>query len=192
MTPLPTTMVAVDFDGVVNALPMSEADLAHFERWRRRRVMGFPLTVAEEALDWLRTLPARGGEFHWATTWTPNRHLLDDAFGLPSRAPVAADPEAPIPDAPPGVSWKGAQIAARVADDPRPLVWLDDDALTDATAEILDTLAGRLHLPMLAVVTRMSTGLVPAQMALVDTFLAGARDGSLPPGLDITRANPGP
>ena len=179
------TIVAVDFDGVVNALPVSPDDLAHFERWDRRRVMGFPLTVAGEVLAWLSTLDQRGGEFHWATTWTPNRHLLDEAFGLPSHAPVAADPDAPVPRRRPGVSWKGAQIAALVERAHRPLVWLDDDAVTDATAAMLDELARRLQLPMLAVCTTLTSGLVPWQMARVDEFLGQVQAGTAAPGLEV-------
>lgn len=183
-----TTIVAVDFDGVVNALPMTDEDMAHFGRWQRQRVLGYPLTVAGEVLDWLATLAERGGEFHWATTWTPNRHLLQDVFGLPAEAPVAADPDAPVPDTHPGMSWKGAQIAALVTRDPRPLVWLDDDAITATTARTLDELAHQLGLPMFGVLTRMTTGLRPVEMELVDDFLARVRDGAGAPGLTVHRA----
>lgn len=188
MSAHPPTIVAVDFDGVVNALPTTDADLAHFRRWRRHRVMGYPLTVAGEVLDWLDTMPARGGHFHWATTWTPARHLLDDVFGLPSTAPIAADPQAPVPAAAPGVSWKGAQVAALVAEARRPLVWMDDDAITDATAAVLDDLAGRLAQPMLAVVPQMTTGLRPDDLARVDDFLAHVGDGTAAPALAVHRA----
>lgn len=178
-------IVAVDFDGVVNALPMAESDLGHFARWHQKRVMGYLLTVADEVVDWLTTLHERGGEFHWATTWTPNRHLLDEAFGLPGSAPVAADPDGPVPSVGPGISWKGAQIAALVEQAHRPLVWLDDDAVTDATAAMLDRLGTELDLPMLAVCTTMTTGLVPRQMERVDEFLGQVRAGTAPPGLAV-------
>lgn len=179
----PPTIVAVDIDGVVNALPRSDADLASFERWQRRTVLGYPLTVAGEVVDWLTSLDERGGEFHWASTWTPNRHLLEEAFGLPGEAPVAADPDAEIPPAEPGVSWKGAQIAHLVAQERRPLVWMDDDAITDATVTVLEDLAGRLELPMLIVTTGLSTGLLPPQMEQVDDFLAAVSEGTAGPGL---------
>lgn len=181
-------IVAVDFDGVVNALPGDDGDLAHFRRWDRRRVMGFPLTVAGEVLDWVTTLEDRGGEFHWATTWTPNRHLLDTAFGLPERAPIAADPDAATPEAPLGVSWKGAQIMALVEEERRPLVWIDDDAITDATARALANQADRLELPMLAVVPARSTGLRPEDLAVVDAFLATLREGEPAAGLQVHHA----
>ena len=181
------TIVAVDFDGVVNALPRSPDDLAHFERWDRQRVTGFTLTVADEVVAWLSTLDQRGGEFHWATTWTPRRRLLDEAFGLPGHAPIAADPDAPVPRRRPGVSWKGAQIAELVERTHRPLVWLDDDAVTEPTAAMLDQLGHRLQLPMLAVLTTMTTGLVPREMAQVDGFLDRVRDGTATPGLDLAR-----
>ena len=182
MTGLPT-IVAVDIDGVVNALPRSDADLAHFERWERRQVAGYPLTVAGEVVDWLTTLHERGGEFHWATTWTPNRELLRDAFGLPADAAVAADPDAPIPAAEPGVSWKGAQIAHLLAEDPRALVWMDDDAITDATVAVLDDLAVRLDIPVLVVPTDRTTGLRPEEMERVDGFLAEVAAGRATAGL---------
>lgn len=180
-------IVAVDFDGVVNALPLDDADLAHFRRWDRRRVMGFPLTVAGEVLAWVATLEDRGGQFHWATTWTPNRHLLDTAFGLPGDAPIAADPDAPTPDAPLGVSWKGAQVMALVERERRPLVWIDDDAITDATARALANQAERLGLPVLAVVPDRSCGLRPDDLAVVDAFLATIREGEPATGLQVHR-----
>lgn len=185
MTGRPTTIVAVDVDGVVNALPRHERDLAHFSRWERRRVAGYPLTVAGEVVDWLNRLAERGGEFHWATTWTPNRHLLDEAFGLPGDAPIAADPEVRVPGRPPGVSWKAAQIAALVEREVRPLVWMDDDAITAPSADLLDDLAGRLRLPMLAVPTDLRTGLRPEQMTAIDDFLDRADVGDLAPGLRL-------
>jgi hypothetical protein len=181
-------IVAVDFDGVVNAVPRDEADLAHFERWDRRQVMGFLLTVAGEVLDWLTSLDERGGEFHWATTWTPNRHLLEAAFGLPADAPVAADPDARVPGRAPGVTWKGAQVAALLTRDPRPLVWIDDDAITEPTAAALDALATRLDQPMLGVVPTLGSGLRPDAMATVDDFLARAPAGEVPRGLRVHRA----
>ena len=181
-------IVAVDIDGVVNALPTSDADLAHFERWERRQVMGYPLTVAGEVVDWLTSLPERGGEFHWASTWTPNRALLEQAFGLPADAPVAADPEAPIPAAEPGVTWKGAQIAHLVADQRRPLVWMDDDAITDATVTALGDVAHRLDLAMLLVPTRLPTGLQPEQMRRIDDFLVAVQGGTTEAGVAIVRA----
>lgn len=178
-------IVAVDVDGVVNALPRSDADLGHFSRWERRQVNGFLLTVAGEVVDWLTSLEERGGEFHWASTWTPMRHLLDDAFGLPATAPIAADPNAPVPPAGPGVSWKGAQIAGLVADHRRPLVWMDDDAITAPTQQLFRDLATRYALPMLAVVPLSRTGLRPADLATMDDFLARVRDGSAAEGLQV-------
>lgn len=184
------TIVAVDIDGVVNALPMSDADLAHFERWERRQVMGYPLTVAGEVVDWLTSLDDRGGEYHWASTWTPNRQLLEDAFGLPADAPIAADPGAPIPAAEPGVTWKGAQLAHLVAEQRRPLVWMDDDAITDATVTVLDDVARRLDLPMLLVPTRLPTGLLPEQMRRIDDFLVAVQDGTAAAGVELAPAAP--
>ncbi len=182
------TIVAVDIDGVVNALPTSDADLAHFERWQRRQVLGYPLTVAGEVVDWLTSLDERGGEFHWATTWTPNRHVLEEVFGLPGDAPIAADPDARVPREPNGLSWKAIQITDLVARTRRPLVWMDDDAITGATVAALDELAGRLELPVLAVATHLATGLRPDQMDRIDAFLAAVVEGTADPGLTVDRA----
>lgn len=186
---MPSSIVAVDIDGVVNALALDPAAHAHFTRWERRTVLGFRLTVAGEVVDWLTSLDDRGGRFHWATTWTPNRHLLEEAFGLPGHAPIAADPDAPIPAAPPEVTWKGAQIADLVRRERAPLAWMDDDAITPGTAAHLDALVRELGLPALAVTTSPLTGLTPADMALVDGFLAAVVDGSAPAGL---QRHPGP
>ena len=183
----PPTIVAVDIDGVVNALPTTDDDLAHFERWQRRRVLGYPLTVAEEVVDWLTSLDERGGQFHWATTWTPNRHVLEEVFGLPGDAPVAADPNARIPRDASGLSWKAAQVTDLVARTRRPLVWMDDDAITEPTVAALDDLSDRLALPMLAVATHLATGVLPDQMARVDDFLAAVVEGTAEPGLSVDR-----
>ena len=65
----------------------------------------------------------------------------------------------------------------------RPLVWMDDDAITEPTVAALDDLADRLALPMLAVATHLATGVRPDQMARVDDFLAAVVEGTARPGL---------
>lgn len=178
-----SAIVAVDIDGVVNALAIDAAGHEHFLRWDRRNVLGFRLTVAGEVVEWMRSLGDRGGRFHWATTWTPNRHLLEEVFGLPVDAPIAADPDAPIPSAPAGVSWKGAQIIDLVRRERSPLVWMDDDAITTRTAEHLDAVVRELGLPALALTTSPLTGLTPHDMERIDAFLDAVQQGTAPVGL---------
>jgi hypothetical protein len=178
-----SVIVAVDIDGVVNALALDPAGHDHFARWDRRTVLGFRLTVAGEVVEWMRSLEERGGRFHWATTWTPNRHLLEDVFGLPGHAPIAADPDAPVPQAPVGVSWKGAQIADLVRREPAPLVWMDDDAITPATAAHVDEVIRELDLPGLALTPSPLTGLTPDDLARIDDFLDTVQGGTAPIGL---------
>lgn len=178
-----SVIVAVDIDGVVNALALDAVGHGHFVDWDRQTVLGFRLTVAGEVVEWLRTLGERGGRFHWATTWTPNRHLLEEVFGLPGGAPIAADPDAPVPAAPVGVTWKGAQILDLVRRQPSPLVWLDDDAITPTTATHVDTVMRELELPGLALTTSPLTGLTPDDLSRIDDFLGAVQDGTAPVGL---------
>lgn len=189
-------IAAIDFDGVVNALPRSEADLSHFRRWQQRQVGGFLLTVAGEVIDWLLSLPARGAEFHWATTWTPRRHLLDEAFGLPADAPVAADPDRRMGDEALhvghhvrglAVNWKATQILQLLEDQRRSLLWLDDGAITDAAVDALEQLAARIGISVMTIESAPFNGLLPDEMALADDFLERVRNGSAPTGVTVHR-----
>lgn len=190
-------IAAIDIDGVVNALPRSEADLSHFRRWQQRQVGGFTLTVAGEVVDWLTTLPSRGAEFHWATTWTPHRDLLEEAFGLPSGAPVAADPSrrdrgSRLHVGPTTtdlrMNWKATQILELVEHQRRSLLWLDDAAITDTAVDALGRLAEDSGISVMAIETDSSTGLRPDEMAAADDFLERVRDGSARSGIDVRRA----
>lgn len=191
-------IAAIDVDGVVNALSRSEAELAHFTRWQQRQVAGFTLTVAGEVVDWLTSLPSRGAEFHWATTWTPNRALLEEAFGMPADAPIAADPDRRHGDEElhvgPGtadlrMNWKATQILELLAEQRRSLLWIDDAAITDTAVETLHRLTDDLGLSVMAVQTDASTGLRPEDMAAADDFLERVRAGSAPTGVTVHRAD---
>lgn len=189
-------IAAIDVDGVVNALPRRETDLAHFRRWQQRQVAGFTLTVAGEVVDWLNTLPSRGAEFHWATTWTPNRDLLAQVFGLPADAPVAADPDqrhgGELHVGPGTVdlhmNWKATQILELVQERRRSLLWLDDGAITDAAVDALEQLADRIGISVLTIESEPFTGLRPEEMALADDFLDRVRTGAAPTGISVHRA----
>ncbi len=194
--PRPVVIAAIDFDGVVNALPRTPADLSHFRRWERRHVGGFPLTVAGEVVDWVTSLDSRGAEFHWATTWTPNRHLLEDAFGLPAAAPVAADPDRRMGDdelhvgrhtRDLAVNWKATQILELLEDQRRPLLWLDDAAITDAAVDALEQAADRLGISVLTIESEPFSGLRPEEMALADDFVERVGAGSAPVGVTVRR-----
>lgn len=194
----PPVIAAIDFDGVVNALPRSPADLSHFRRWERRRVGGFPLTVAGEVVDWVTSLESRGAEFHWATTWTPNRHLLEEAFGLPAAAPVAADPDRRMGDdelhvgrhtRDLTVNWKATQILELLEDQRRSLLWLDDAAITDAAIGALEQAADRLGISVLTVESAPFSGLRPEEMALADDFVERVGAGSAQVGVTVHRAS---
>ncbi len=190
-------IAAIDVDGVVNALPRSEDELAHFTRWQQRQVAGFTLTVAGEVVDWLTSLPSRGAEFHWATTWTPNRSMLEEAFGLPANAPVAADPDrrhggeqlhVGPRTADLRMNWKATQILELLAEQRRSLLWIDDAAITDTAVEALDRLADDLGFSVMAIQTDSSTGLRPDDMAAADDFLERVHAGSAPTGVTVHRA----
>lgn len=189
-------IAAIDFDGVINALPRTPADLSHFRRWERRQVGGFPLTVAGEVVEWVTSLDARGAEFHWATTWTPNRHLLDEAFGLPAAAPVAADPDRRMGDdelhvgrhtLDLAVNWKATQILELLEDQRRSLLWLDDTAITDAAVDALERAADRLGISVLTIESEPFSGLRPEEMALADDFVERVRSGSAEVGVTVRR-----
>ena len=185
----------MDIDGVVNALPRSALDLRHWPTWKKRRVAGYTLTVADEVVDWLNALSARDGRFHWATTWTPRRQLLGRAFGLPSDAPVAADPERlaydevldrHVPACEIQFDWKLRQLCELLEQRQQPLLWIDDD-VHDWELGPLNDLMTRMKLPGLAVSPVPHRGLQPQDLELMEEFLAQAPAGSAAPGLAVHR-----
>ncbi len=178
-------LVLLDVDGVLNALGPTDA----WAPWRTGRAVAdggtFVIRWAPEVVERVLAWTDRA-EVQWLTTWghdanTSLRHLLDmpelpvagtwddvdggaqgaDAATHSDVAPAAADPLT-------GQWWEFDVVRRLVRADPsRPVVWIDDDLV--GTPEVAAWM--RDHATALLVVPDPRTGLVPADLQAVETFL---------------------
>lgn len=134
--------------------------------------MGFRLWLSREMGRRLGELPV---DIAWSSTWSP---YVDDviagAVGLPRGLPVAA--------APPGdgeewtsANWKLAGVQSFLADQERPFIWLDDDALDlpGSGGETPREWAKTLQVQSLLVAPSPVTGLRPDEIDAIATWLGG-------------------
>jgi hypothetical protein len=124
-----------------------------------------------------RRLAALPVEIAWATTWSP---WVDDAvasvIGLPVGLRVAASPPAGD-DRLSETNWKLVQIREFLGGDPRPFVWVDDDALDqpDPAGTTPRRWAAELNLKSLLVAPSPRTGLTPAEIDAIEAWLGELR-----------------
>ncbi len=147
MRPDPPPYVFVDIDGVLNAFTTS-ADMYESRTLEvpsdDGRLWRYPIQVRSRVLDWLRTSITRF-DVQWATTWQDAANdVFGPAFELPP-LPVAARTDAGFGIAPSHGLWKLIGVAETVGRDPRPFVWIDDEAIPDDADDLLAHL-GVAHL----------------------------------------------
>jgi len=128
MTPTTSALpyVFLDVDGVLNALRTPREPHDH----RMLRVAGgeFPIHVRHAVSAWLRTLGERA-DVRWATTWEDHANdVLAAAFDLPTFPVGCRDPERSTIDRRPS-PWKLRGVLEVLGAEPRPFVWIDDDAI---------------------------------------------------------------
>ncbi len=129
-----TVPVFVDVDGVINALPDSPADLAHWpaDTWRKDFIympslaMALSINWSTAVIDRLRAVEAMPQSvMMWSTTWLEKApELLAPVVGMGHEWPVAH---------PVGVQtdrwfawWKATRVYEAVQEHGR-AVWIDDD-----------------------------------------------------------------
>ena len=181
-----STIVFVDIDGVINAIPNSGDDLTRIwpkETWRREgvymREFGVPVMInwSTEVVDRLRALEQRDDtEMWWCTTWRENASdLLSPLIGgLGYRWPYV-DRQ---PGKPAGQHnwWKADHVFDTIQSGRYDKVlWIDDDIA--AHANIL-TMQGRgedwrtmIKDGVLALSPSTTTGLTPKDFGLIEDFL---------------------
>jgi len=119
----------LDIDDVLNTVrPAPQVWPA--DQWRTGEItigVRLKLAVAQPVLDFVRGVHETGrAEIRWHTTWQQDAHKFADLFGLPE-FPIA-DPGASPRWGQSRVSWWKLPAAQRVlADEDRPLLWIDDE-----------------------------------------------------------------
>lgn len=121
-------VVLLDVDGVVNALSAHFPSTSFEGTWHKSTCFcdgdPFIITWSTVVRDFLLELD-RVAEIRWHTTWQLSAHRISIALDLPKWE---------IADAPEFIArhssdywWKHGAAIRVVADEGRPLIWLDDD-----------------------------------------------------------------
>jgi len=165
----------LDIDGVINACTRNpDKNVWPADQWRRDRVNGYPILVAQPVLDFVTRVHKDGlAEVRWHTTWQKDAALIEEAFGLPS-LPVQDCPE--FATAHTSERWWKLPAAERlVMEEGRALVWTDDDidySISGKDAGALGVM--RQAQRILAISPSDMTGLTPKHLRQIDEFLGGA------------------
>jgi len=166
MTQNPTSLPYVfpEVDGVLNALRAPGDPHDH----RMLHVAGgeYPIHIRHSVSAWLRTLGERA-DVRWATTWEDHANeVLAVAFDLPTFPVGCRDAERARIDRRPS-PWKLTGVLALLEADPRPFVWIDDDAIPHSVDEHFS----HLGVEHLCVRPHPHHGLSDRHMRDIDAFL---------------------
>lgn len=175
-TPRPP-YVFLDVDGVVNVSGPLLRDpwgdgftkkiridhgAGYAERYRLRlsRALGAALAALPASIVWL-------------TTWEQhaNRHV-GGHIGLSPRPHLARTGPYDTPTWDDPAAWKAVALAHHVRADPRPFVWVDDDAQTPDALRYVEGVADEVRVAHLIVTPDENFGLTPEQVAEIAAFVA--------------------
>lgn len=170
----------LDIDGVINAATLGEPPTHAWpaDDWVDTKADGearvWRMLAARPVLDFIREVHAAGrAEIRWHTTWQERAANVARALDLPE-FPVQYAPEfLDVEEALRHDQWWKLPAAQRVVtDEGRALLWTDDDADWDLTAEQRTALevAGRV----LIVSPSSLVGLCRRHLRAIDEFLGGA------------------
>ncbi|MCD0445858.1 hypothetical protein LO763_19805 [Glycomyces sp. A-F 0318] len=150
-----TVIVALDFDGVVNA-----ARPKWPERPRKKHVR---TSVGEFLIVWAPSLrdhiKALAVQLVWLTSWGPEIHVVEDLLGLP-RLPHAINTLLPSADVPAVQHAAIAEIAATG----RPWIWCDDNEAENSSGPTE-------HGPHLEIRPKSKHGLTPDDIERIWDFI---------------------
>jgi hypothetical protein len=184
-----TPVLLLDVDGVVNAITKTP-DPNVWESWQKGEAESngrtWPITWSPEVAKYLTGLHDSGRvEIRWHTTWQEDAQRIADLVALPT-LPVADAPE----------YAEGGRFAARmirenrpkwwklpaaervVAEEGRPLIWIDDDIADKLWREGgMAYPIGTVDAPALLVCPNERTGLAPKHLRTIDSFLTELEEG---------------
>jgi hypothetical protein len=157
----------LDIDGALSALSARHG----FKDGRRRMVDGYQLNVSRQLGERIRRLDV---EVRWLTTWGEQANEVGKLIGLPPYAVAALPPSG----ASSAGSWKLDAVRSHIAREPRPFIWVDDEAI-DEHAEAWAADCGTRSL---LVRPKPNRGLEPADLDQMERFIDGeAPQGAEPP-----------
>lgn len=159
----------LDVDGVLNPYAMTGPTPEAFADFEEHTARGFLLRLSR---DMGRRLARLTAELCWATTWADTIDRDVTPFcGLPAGLRIAARP--PLEEAALATNWKLVQVRRLLEAEPRPFVWIDDDALSRPGPDGEDALswAGGLEVPHLLVAPDPAVGLTAAELGWIERFL---------------------
>lgn len=162
-------LLLLDIDGVLNAASVNPPTHAWpRDAWRRVRVDGFWLHVAQPVIDFLIGLDG-SAEIRWHTTWQDRALHVGEVFGLPpfgvQEAPEFLHQGETLKL---GSWWKLPAVWRELATG-RPVIWADDDIDTELTEE--QRLSLLAHTNVLRICPDHRTGLCPKHLLHINRFL---------------------
>lgn len=180
-----TKRIYIDVDGVLNAWPGDDADLATSgwgkDSWNFDVIYGYGITWSDELVSELNALQELGVEFRWLTTWCElaQQHIAP-GLGLEGGAfwPLAGGVLSDFHSSANRVGeqryswWKQATIINDLTKDPADkVVWIDDDHSyynSHRTPWTSERVAGG---ELLTVVPYTPVGVTPADIKEIRAFL---------------------
>ena len=161
-------LLFLDVDGVLNAFEMRNPDRrVVFPDFRKVSEQGYTLWLSKQMGQRLAVLPV---EIVWVTTWSDHVDRIAEHVGLPTGLRTLGLPRNAALDQ----SWKFKLVRRFVEQDPRPFVWIEDDALDwgDTSGLTPRRWADELHVKSLLVTTNPKHGLTPAELDAIEEWLA--------------------
>ena len=181
-----TPVMLLDLDGVLNAITKKpNRSIWPVKSWRSGSAqcggMDWPIMWAVDVVKFLTEVHESGrAEIRWHTTWQHEAQNVADLVGLPKFA-IADAPEAPADGASNGeliaarmrgglpAWWKYGAALRVLADEGRPLIWVDDDITLELPRRRRDDIASLGAVCFVSPSTE--AGLIPRHLREIDAFL---------------------
>lgn len=166
--PPETARLYLDVDGVLNAVTLGTPSWG-WERHRRERINGFPITWSPDLVDLLNELTSTPGlATYWLTTWCHDApRILAPAIGLNGADwPVVGYEHWRAATGLPW--WKHRAIVDHLDGFDGPVLWIDDDHGCDAASRAW--LAGQAQ--VLAMAPHSRVGISRDEAEIVQRFVA--------------------
>lgn len=169
MTEVTKPYVFLDVDGVLNCFETPEERYVQDSVFVPTARRPFLIRIRENVAEWLHELPELA-DVYWNTTWCEEANTcLAPAFDLPT-FPVAGEKTC-LEDDEWKTAWKFDMLWETWSKDPRPFVWIDDEAIGETWYREAHDFSLFGDTPHLLVEPDGDCALTDTQLIEINTFL---------------------